>query len=169
MSITDRPYDESYPPSLWLGPDPRITTLTPNTGSAAGGPITVTVTGTDFDASSVVEIAQVAQPTTYVSATQLTVSYDPTAAGTVMFTVRRGSQESNSVPFTATALDVATMTVADVQAWVDDHADEADEVLALEEAREHPRVTLLDWLRGFIAHRDDDEADEADDIEGTEA
>jgi hypothetical protein len=166
VSIVDRPYDESYPPSLWLGPDPQITTLTPNTGSAAAGPITVTVTGTDFDASSVVEIQQVAQPTTYVSATQLTVSYDPTAAGTVMFTVRRGSQESNSVPFVATALDVGTMSVADVRAWVDDHPEEADEVLAEEQAREHPRVTLIDWLQGFIAHRDDDEAD---DIEDTEA
>ena len=96
-------YDTSYPPSLWLGPDPSITSLNPNTGSAAAGPIAVTVTGTDFDASSVVEINQQAQPTTYVNATTLTVNYDPPTAGAVLFTVRRGNQESNSVPFNVTA------------------------------------------------------------------
>lgn len=99
-------YDQSYPPSLWQGLDPSITSLSPNTGSAAAGPIAVTVTGTDFDSSSKVEINQIEQPTTFVSATTLTVSYDPTAAGTVTFTVRRGEQESNSVPFVVTATGV---------------------------------------------------------------
>jgi hypothetical protein len=98
-------YDESYPPSLWGGGgggplDPQITTLAPNTGSAAAGPITVTVTGSNFESGSVIEIDQVAQATTFVSATSLTTSYDPTVAGTVLFTVRNvNDEESNSVPF----------------------------------------------------------------------
>lgn len=103
-------YNESYPPSVYEGggtppgpPDPFIASLAPNTGSAAAGPITVTVTGTDFDATSVVEIDQVAQATTFVSATSLTVSYDPTVTGVFGFTVRRDPEESNTVPFTVTA------------------------------------------------------------------
>lgn len=107
MSVYRSPYEESYPPSLWLGPDPHIDALVPNTGSAAAGAITVQVNGTDFDATSKVEIDQVEQVTTFVNPTQLTVSYDPATTGAKLFTVRRGSQESNSVPFTVTALAAA--------------------------------------------------------------
>jgi hypothetical protein len=95
-------YDASYPPSI-LGADPHISTLTPNTVAASAGPVTVTVTGTNFSAASVVEVNQAAQVTAYVSPTVLTISYDPTVAATVMFTVRDGAQESNSVPFVVTA------------------------------------------------------------------
>lgn len=98
-------YDQSYPPSVYGPPDPNITSLTPNTVSAAAGATTITVTGSNFAAGSVVEINQAAQPTTYVSPTSLTVSYDPTVAGTVTFTVRNvNNEESNSVPFTVGAL-----------------------------------------------------------------
>jgi hypothetical protein len=98
-------YDASYPPSLWAQPDPQIDTLTPSTVSAAAGATTITVAGSNFVAGSVVEINQAAQATTFVSATSLTVSYDPTVAGTVTFTVRNPSnEESNSVPFVVGAL-----------------------------------------------------------------
>lgn len=101
-------YDGSYPPSvLHPVPDPDITALAPNTGSAAGGAITVTVTGTGFEPTSVIEIDQIAAPTTFVSATELTTSFDPTTAGTVTFTVRNTSgKESNSSPFTVGAAAV---------------------------------------------------------------
>lgn len=95
-------YSDSYPPSVLAGgaPDPQIASLAPTTVSAAAGPTTITVTGTDFEATSVVEVNQAAQPTTFVDAGHLTISYDPTVAGTVQFTVRNTSgQESNSVPF----------------------------------------------------------------------
>lgn len=46
-------------------------------------------------------------------------------------------------------------TVADLEAWVDAHADLADELLAAEQARQTPRVTLVNWLQGFISNRDD--------------
>lgn len=166
MSMTERIYDESYPPSLWggggTGPnDPHIDLLAPATGSAAAGAIAITVTGSKFDAGATVEVNNVAVPTTYVSATSLTTSYDPAAAGTVMFTVRNpNSEESNSVPFVVSALtdDPGAATVAEVRAWVDDNPELADEVLEAEEARgDAARVTLLDWLRGFIAHRDEDD------------
>jgi hypothetical protein len=59
---------------------------------------------------------------------------------------------------------VAHFTVGDVQEWVDDHADQADEVLDAEQARgDAARVTLVRWLEGFIAHRDDDDEDDDDD------
>jgi hypothetical protein len=59
-----------------------------------------------------------------------------------------------------------TQNIPTVQAWVDDHADWADEVLAAERARGGgARRTLIDWLEGFIAHRDEEpnEEPEADD------
>jgi hypothetical protein len=114
MSMIDLPtlrrvtetYDASYPPSvLGGGPDPSITTLTPSTVSAAAGPTTITVAGTNFEAASIVEVNQVAQSTTYVSPTSLTISYDPSTVGTVQFTVRNpNDEESNSVPFVVGAL-----------------------------------------------------------------
>ena len=51
--------------------------------------------------------------------------------------------------------DPGMFTVAEIQAWVDDHPDLADEVLASEQARPAPRTTLVDWLQGFISHRDE--------------
>lgn len=169
MSIVDRPYEESYPPSLWGGgggpDDPHIDTLAPATGSAAAGPIAITVTGVRFEDGAEVEFNQVAAPTTYVSATTLTTSYDPSAAGTVQVTVRNpNDEESNSVAFLVTTLqaDPGAVTVAQAQQWVDEHPELADEVLEAELARgDAARVTLLDWLRGFIAHRDD-ELEESD-------
>jgi hypothetical protein len=148
-------YDESYPPSvLHPGPpDPHISSLVPNSGSAAAGPILVTVNGTDFEAGSEIEIAQQARPTTFVSATQLTTSYDPTVAGTVNFTVRNPSgEESNSVPFTVGALvadDVSAMTVPDVEAFITGHPDLLSEVYAFELAGKK-RTTLLAWLKALL-------------------
>ena len=94
-------YDASIPPALY---DPHISSLTPATVSAAAGATTVTVRGTNFVDTSVVEVQQVAQPTTFVDDSTLTISYDPTVGGTVLFTVRNAVQESNSVPFVVTAL-----------------------------------------------------------------
>lgn len=51
--------------------------------------------------------------------------------------------------------DPGAYTIAIIEAWVDEHADQADEVLSAEQARATPRVTLVDWLEGFISHRDE--------------
>jgi hypothetical protein len=77
----------------------------PNSLSAAAAATTITVTGARFTAGSVVEIDQVAQATTFVSGTSLTISYDPATAGAHEVTVRNPSgQESNSVALAVTAL-----------------------------------------------------------------
>jgi hypothetical protein len=177
MSIVDRPYEESYPPSLWDGstPDPSITSLAPNTGVAGAGPFSVGVTGARFIPTSVVEADQAAVPTTYVSATQLTAELDPQTAGSLSITVRNGGsggEESNAVTFTVTAAedpepdptggtvrtlpgDVAYFTVAQVQAWVDEHPHLAADVLLHEQARgADARSTLVTWLQGFIESHD---------------
>ena len=101
-------YEQSYPPSLWGGGvDPDITSLVPATGSAAAGPITVHVHGAGFVSGSVVEVDGSALPTTFISATELSAPFDPSAAGTVQFTVRNPSdKESNSQPFIVGAAEV---------------------------------------------------------------
>jgi hypothetical protein len=157
-------YDESYPPSVWGGGvDPFIASLNPTSGSAAAGPILVTVTGTNFEAGSVIEINQVAVPTTFVSATTLTTSYDPTVAGPVVFTVRNpNEEESNSVTFTVgavTADDVSGWTVDEVKDFVREHPELLSEITELERTGS-ARVTLLDWLQTLL-----DEEDEPDDEE----
>jgi len=83
-------------------PDPRIASLSPATVAAAAGAVTVTVNGSDFLPTAVIEIDNVAVPTTYVNQTRLTTSYDPTTAGTKQFTVRQGPEESNNSAFTVT-------------------------------------------------------------------
>lgn len=173
MSIVDRPYEESYPPSLWgVFPDPDLTSVAPNTAVAGSGPLQLTVTGSKFTAASVVEVDQAALPTVYVSTSRLTATYDPVTAGAKAVTVRTGGpggEESNSVPFTVTATedpepdptvrelpgDVAYFTVAAVQAWVDEHAHLAADVLLHEQARgADARSTLVTWLQGFIESHD---------------
>ena len=53
--------------------------------------------------------------------------------------------------------DPAAHTIAAVKSWVDDNPDRADEVLTRERARgDSARSSLLDWLEGFIEHRDED-------------
>jgi hypothetical protein len=103
-------YEQSYPMAKLLagggggGADPNITTLVPATGVAAAL-ATVQVNGSNFEAGSVVEVDQApATSTTYVSATRLTATFTPAAAGTVQITVRNvNDEESNSAPFTVTA------------------------------------------------------------------
>lgn len=164
-------YEASYPPSiLGGGLDPHINSLVPDTVNAAAGPITVTVNGTNFDVDAVVEIDGAAQATTRVSGTVLTISYDPTVAGTVLFTVRNvgSAQESNDASFVVGALaeeptaapevvptdyssepslaeSVANWTVAEVQAYVQAHPETIDEVYGIEQAG-RARSTLLAWL-----------------------
>lgn len=102
-------YDASYPPEvLGIEPNPRITGVSPASISAAGGPSTLTVTGSNFTATSVIEIDQIAQPTTYVSATSLTTSWNPSVAGPVAITVREGTGESNTWPYNVAALSAFT-------------------------------------------------------------
>ena len=136
-----------------LVPDPHIDTLTPASGSAAAGPIAVQVDGSNFEDGATVEVDQVAVATVYVSATRLTTSFDPTAAGVALFTVRNpNDEESNSVPFTVAALaaeDVSAMTVAGAEQFVAEHPDLLAELYAFELAGK-ARATLLAWLKALL-------------------
>lgn len=98
-------YDQSLPPDLLGGggkppqSNPHITSIAPNPVAESPTAETFTVTGTEFESGSVVEINGGAQTTTYVSATSLTFDYAPAVVGTVMVTVRNPDNgESNSVP-----------------------------------------------------------------------
>lgn len=80
---------------------PVITALTPDTVAVDDPAVDVTVNGSNLTATSVVEIDQAPQVTTYVSDTELTVTYDPVVAGTAMFTVRNDTDlVSDPIPFT---------------------------------------------------------------------
>jgi hypothetical protein len=61
------------------------------------------------------------------------------------------------VPEADPVADPAAFTIAQIEDWVDNHPDAADEVLAAETGRgSAARSTLISWLQGFIAHRDDE-------------
>jgi hypothetical protein len=73
---------------------PTLTSLDPTTIAAGGAGFTLTVTGTNFDASSVVRWNGAARPTTFVSATQLQAAIpasDIAATTTASITVLRAS------------------------------------------------------------------------------
>src|SRR5258708_5644668 len=63
-------------------PTPTITTISPTSAVATAAAFTLTVNGTNFVASSVVNLAGVARTTTFVSATQLTVAIPAAAIAT---------------------------------------------------------------------------------------
>jgi IPT/TIG domain len=90
---------------------PNIATLTPNNTAAGAPAFTLTVAGTAFGSASVVVFNGVLQPTTFVSATQVTAMIPGTAvanAGAIPVLVRvttngqygQVTQNSNPVDFT---------------------------------------------------------------------
>lgn len=141
------------------GPKPTVTSVAPNTISAAAAIATFTVTGTNFVNGATGRTDGLNQPTTFISATSLSFTFDPTVAGTVQVNVRNpDGQQSTNVPLTVAALadDTSLATIDEIKQWVDDHEAEADEVLAAEESRgDAARSTLITWLQGFIAARDE--------------
>ena len=90
-------------------PTPAITTISPTSAVATGAAFTLTVNGTNFVASSVVNFAGVARTTTFVSATQLTAAIPAAAIATAVtaaVTVTNpspGGGTSNAVNFTIAA------------------------------------------------------------------
>ncbi|MGH3368539.1 MAG: IPT/TIG domain-containing protein, partial [Nocardioidaceae bacterium] len=88
-----------------MNPMPTITQLGPASGPVGGSGFTLTVTGTNFVAASIVRWNGQDRPTTYVSATQVTAEIPQTdmlMAGTARVTVFNpppGGGTSNSVNF----------------------------------------------------------------------
>lgn len=142
------------------GPKPTLTSAAPPTLSAAAAATVVTVTGTNFKNGSKIRVNGAPQTTTYISATSLSFSYNPTVAATVQLSVQNpDGQVSTNLAYVVAALaaDPSLATIDEIKQWVDDNASEADEVLAAEQARGgDARATLITWLEGFIAHRDED-------------
>jgi hypothetical protein len=101
--------------------DPFIFTINPNTAIASATPITVTVNGIRFTATSVVYANAAALTTTFVSANQLTALYTPATAGVVVFTVHEGAVVSNSRDFTITAATGGFLPsdITGLQTWYD--------------------------------------------------
>ena len=87
-------------------PVPTTTSISPTSATAGGGAFTLTVNGTNFIASSVVNFNGAAKTTTFVSATQLTAAItgaDIATAGTPSVTVFNpapGGGTSNAQTFT---------------------------------------------------------------------
>ena len=90
-------------------PAPAITSLSPSTTAAGSPTFTLTVNGAGFISTSIVNFNGTAEPTTFVSATQLTASIPATAvatAGPVPVTVTNpspGGGTSGPATFTITA------------------------------------------------------------------
>ena len=102
--------------------DPHITSITPATLAAPAAATVMTVTGTQYVSGSVIEIDNVAVATTFVSATSLTTSWDPTVAKAYIFTVRNpNEEESNSFSYTVTAAaadPTSSWTKAEIVEWL---------------------------------------------------
>jgi len=102
-------------------PAPTITTLQPATATAGTAAFTLTVNGTNFISSSVVNFNGIARATTYVSATQVTAAIlatDIANASTVPVTVTNpapGGGTSSAVNFTITAANNPAPVIASLQ------------------------------------------------------
>ena len=84
---------------------PSITSISPNSAVAGGPAFTLTVNGTNFTSSSVVQWNGSSRPTSFTSATRLTAAIpapDIAQPGTATVQVVTGSANSNSVAFTIT-------------------------------------------------------------------
>ena len=94
-----------------IAPGAVITSLSPSTATAGGAAFTLTVNGTGFVSSAVVQWNGTALSTTFVSATQLTAQVTASliaTAGTAAVTVLQNAATSNSVNFTIAAGPVIT-------------------------------------------------------------
>ena len=95
-------------------PTPTLTSISPASADAGSGDFTLTVNGTNFASNSVVNFNGVAEPTTFLSATQLTATVsnaEIAAVGNYPVTVSTPSG-SGSVTSNALTFAVNTVTVA---------------------------------------------------------
>ncbi len=104
--------------SVMQNPVPALTTISPTSAAAGGAALTLTVNGSSFVASSVVNWNGSSRPTTFVSASQLTAGItaaDIAAAGTVPVTVTSpvpGGGSSSPATFTITAANNPSPTLS---------------------------------------------------------
>jgi hypothetical protein len=82
---------------------PTIDSLSPSTVSAGDPSLTVTLTGSNFSSSAVVNVNGVAHPTTFLSSSSLSATIseaDISAGGTLLLTVTDNGATSAAVPLT---------------------------------------------------------------------
>jgi hypothetical protein len=87
------------------GDAPTVTSINPSTAVAGGPAFTLTVTGTNFNAASIVQWNGTNRTTTFVDATRLTAAIpapDIAQPGTATVRVANGTVNSNPVSFTIT-------------------------------------------------------------------
>lgn len=142
----------SVPPAIFT--PPVLSSISPATG-VVNTAATVSCNGSGFTPSSVVLVNGVARPTTFVSTTQVRVTFTPSSATTYPLVVRNGTLSSASKTFTATVsgaevFDPGAATVAEVIDYVDAHPDETQAVLDAEEAGKN-RSTLVTALEERLA------------------
>lgn len=144
-------YETSYPPDLWMELPPST-----NDGRDSASPgdsfTEDDVTAQDSaNAGKLTGLGFVAVP-----ATAWTVGQKITVNGTFSFYWNGTAWVAGAAPVGTVTAAPWDYTIAEIQAWVDDNPDDADEVLAAEQSRgTSARVTLVDWLQGFISHRDE--------------
>lgn len=135
--------------------DPNITGVAPSSVASTAGATLITVTGSLFESGSVIEFNQAAVPTTYVSGTTLTTSFDPSVAGPINVTVRNpNDEESNAVVLTVTgaAADPASSwTKAQIIAWLVDHGVVVDE----DAASQFTKAELLAIVEAYLNDDED--------------
>ena len=86
--------------------NPTIASLDPSTAQMGAADLTMTVNGTGFTPTSIIVFNGGDEPTTYVSATQVSTGVKPSTVGAavaVPVKVRNGAKDSNAVDFTFTA------------------------------------------------------------------
>lgn len=105
-------------------PVPAITALSPSSAIAGDDPFTLTVTGTNFVAGSVVQLNGVARPTVVVSATELQAQIstaDVANAGDLIVTVFNpapGGGASNALTFTVNQLQCQVVCMQSAQYYL---------------------------------------------------
>jgi YVTN family beta-propeller protein len=105
------------PPPPPQNPTPTITSISPNSAVAGGAAFTLTINGTNFIASSMVNFGGAAAPATFVNSMQLTAAIlasSIVSSGTPAVTVTNpapGGGASNAINFTVTSNSSAVPTI----------------------------------------------------------
>ena len=133
--------------------------IVPATGATAGIPGTWTPPGSQppatlVDLMSGVPNTVIASPSSAWTAGQFVQTRTAGAAGRGTWT---GSAWVGGVA-PGVLENIAWYTIEQIKTWVDENDALADEALAAETARgDDRRTTLITWLEGFIAARDEEE------------
>ena len=141
MTVLGRPYDESYPPSLWGGG-------TPATGATAGIPGSWTPSGSSPPATVAALQAGTPNPVTASPASAWTTGQfvqTRTAGAAGRATWTGTGWVGGAAPLVA---DPGAFTVAQVEDYVTEHPEDAQAVLDAEQDRgDAARSTLVAWLQ----------------------